>query len=86
MIEVGTKNNLDQLKWTTPKGTKITCSIGHPAEFEKQIVKEFDVSVLKEKYPEIYEECCVEKEKSIMVKNATNDTLRITLSKDSKDE
>lgn len=82
MIRIGTENNLDQLKWTTPKGTKITCSIGHCAEFEKQMVKEFDVKVLKEKFPEIYEQCCVEKETSVMIKNATNDTLRITLAKE----
>ena len=82
MIRVGTENDLEQLKWITPKGTKITCSIGHHAEFEKQKVKEFDIKILKEKYPQIYEECFTEKETSVMIKNATNDTLRITLAKE----
>lgn len=82
MVKVGTENNLEQIKWTTPKGTKITCSIGHTAEIEKQKVQEFDIEILKNVFPDIYEKCLVEKEKSVIVKNATNDTLRITLAKD----
>lgn len=82
MIDVGKANNLEQIKWTTPKGTKITCSIGHTAEIEKQKVQEFDVEILKKEFPEVYEKCLVEKEKNIIVKNATNDTLRITLAKE----
>ena len=78
MVKVAKENGLEQIKWTTPKGTKITCSIGHIAEIEKQKVKEFDVEILKKTYPHIYEECIVEKEKSVIVKNATSDTLRIT--------
>ena len=54
MIQIGKENDLEQIKWTTNKGTKITCSIGKPAKFEKQIVKEFNESYLKEKYPDIY--------------------------------
>lgn len=81
MVEVGRNNNLEQVKLITPNGIKITCSIGHCAEFEKQMVKEFDLEKLKTFYPEVYEMCLEEKEKNVMVKNATNDTLRITLSK-----
>lgn len=82
MVKIGTENNLDQVKLTTPKGTKITCSIGHTAEIEKQKSKEFDIEVLKKEYPEIYEKCMVEKEKSVILKNATSDTIRITLAKE----
>lgn len=84
MIEAGNEIGAEQVKWITPKGTKITCSIGHPAEFEKKKKKVFDVKILMDKYPEIYEECKVEVEESVMVKNATSDTLRITLSSNSK--
>ena len=85
MIDVGKANNLEQIKWTTPKGAKITCSIGHTAEIEKQKVQEFDVEILKKDFPEVYEKCLVEKEKSVITKNATNDTLRITLAKDEEE-
>ena len=86
MVEIGSANNLEQIKWTTPKGTKITCSIGHCAEIEKQKVQEFDVEKLKKEFPDIYEKCLVEKEQSIIVKNATSDTLRITLAKEENNE
>lgn len=82
MVQIGREGNLEQLKWTTPKGTKITCSIGHPAEIEKQTQKEFDVELLKKEYPDVYEKCLVEKQRSVIVKNATSDTLRITLGKE----
>ena len=84
MVKIGNENNLEQIKWITPKGTKITCSIGHTAEIEKQKVKEFDIEILKNVFPDIYEKCLVEQEKSVIVKNATNDTLRITLAKEEK--
>ena len=82
MVEVGIENNLEQIKWTTPKGTKITCSIGHPAEIEKQKKLIFSEEKLKKEYPDIYEKCCEEREASIITKNATSDTLRITLAKE----
>lgn len=84
MVQIGTENNLEQIKWVTPKGTKITCTLGHIAEFEKQEVEEFDINVLKEKYLDIYKKCLVKKEKNVIVKNATSDTLRITFSKEDK--
>lgn len=82
MVKVGKDNNLEQIKWTTPKGTKITCSIGHVAEIEKKKTIFFNEIKLKTEYPEIYEKCCEEKEMGVIVKNATNDTLRITLGKE----
>lgn len=81
MVKIGIENNLEQLKWTTPKGTKITCSIGHCAEFEKETTKVFDIEKLKKDYPDVYEKCLIEKETYKTIKNATNDTLRITLAK-----
>lgn len=81
MTKLGRDNNLEQIKWTTPNGTKITCSIGHIAEIEKQKQTIFNEEKLKREYPDIYEKCCEEKEVSVITKNATNDTLRITLPK-----
>ena len=81
MIKIGNENNLEQLKWTTPRGIKITCTIGHIAEIEKQKVQEFDIEKLKKEFPEVYEKCLINKEKSVIVKNATSDSLRITLPK-----
>ena len=87
MVQIGRENDLEQIKWTTNKGTKITCSIGKEAEFEKRKVKEFNEAFLKENYPEIYDKCFIEREREIKIKNATNDTLRITLNKEGeKDE
>lgn len=81
MVQIGRDNNLEQLKWTTPKGTKITCSIGHIAEIEKQNKKVFNEELLKKEYPDIYEKCCEERLVSVITKNATSDTLRITFAK-----
>lgn len=84
MVEVGTATGAEQLKWITPGGTKITCSIGHCAEFEKQMIEELDQEKLKAFYPEAYKNCLVQKERSVMIKNATNNTLRITPAKEEK--
>lgn len=84
MVDAGIASGADQIKWTTPGGTKITCSIGHCAEFEKQMVEELDVEKLKAFYPETYNSCLVKKERSVMIKNATNNTLRITPAKEEK--
>lgn len=86
MLEIGKENNLEQLKWTTPNGTQITCSVGHKAEWEDQEIEEFDLEVLKKDYSEIYEKCVVKKNKKVCIKNASNDTLRITLPKNDKGE
>lgn len=82
MIEAGKKINVEQIKWTTPKGIKITCSIGKPAEFEEKTEKQFNIEILMKEYPEIYEKCCVEHTSNICVKNASNDRLVITLPKE----
>ena len=82
MLKAGKVHNLEQIKWTTPKGIKITCSIGKPAEFEKRIEKKFNIEKLMKDYPEIYENCSEEKEVSVCIKNASNDRLVITLPKE----
>lgn len=81
MVDAGTATGSEQIKWITPGGTKITCSIGHCAEFEKQEVEELDVEKLKAFFPEAYKQSLVKKERSVMIKNATNNTLRITPAK-----
>lgn len=82
MVQIGKENELEQVKWTTPKGVQITCSIGHTAEIKKIPKRFFDEEYLKKQYPNIYEECCRDIQESVIVKNATNDTLRITLPKE----
>lgn len=82
MLKVGKENNLTQIKWVTPKGIKITCSVGGDAEYEKQIVKEFSLNKLMSEFPEIYEKCCEEKEKDVVIKNKSNDRLVITVPKE----
>lgn len=82
MIEIGKENNLEQVKWTTPKGIQITCSIGKGAETEEVTEKSFNVETLKEKYPEIYEKCCYERTYTKTIKAASSDRLVITLPKE----
>ena len=82
MVEIGKEKNATQIKWITPKGTQITCSIGQPPIFEKVTEKKFDVDILERDYPEIYEKCCKEVTYEDCVKARTNDVLRITLSKE----
>ena len=82
MLKIGKENQLDQIKWTTPKGIKITCSVGNQAIFEKKVEKEFSLNKLMEEYKDIYEKCLIEKEKEICVKKASNDRLVITLPKE----
>ena len=81
MIKIGKENKLSQVKWITPKGIQITCSIGQPPIFEKVTEKKFDVDILKRDYSEIYEKCCKEVIYDNCVKAKTNDVLRITLPK-----
>lgn len=82
MLKIGKENQLDQINWTTPKGIKITCSVGNQAIFEKKVEKEFSLNKLMEEYKDIYEKCLIEKEKEICVKKASNDRLVITLPKE----
>lgn len=79
MKEVCEKTNAEQVKWTTNKGTKITFTKGHIATIEKEIAKELDVDKLKAFYKDVYDICLVDKERSVITKNATSDTIRITL-------
>jgi len=81
MLKVGKENNLDQVKWTTPKGIKITLSVGQEEITEEQESEEFNVNVLIEKYPDIYKECLEKKTKLVTIKNASNDRLVITMPK-----
>ena len=78
MLKIGKDNNLKQVKWTTPKGIQITCSIGQPVE--KGITTAFDVQYLINNYPDIYKECMREKETTL--KSASSDRLVITLPKE----
>lgn len=82
MLEVAKNNNLEQVKWTTPKGIKITLSVGQEEITEETTYEEFDVNVLMEKYPDIYEKCVREKKKIVTVKNASNDRLVVTMPKE----
>ena len=84
MLEIGHKNNLDQVKWTTPNGTSITCSIGKRPVWEKQKQMVFKEDILKEKYPDIYTQCLKEEEHNILIEKGSNDILRITPKKEGK--
>ena len=82
MLKVAESNNLEQVKWITPNDIKITFSKGKLEELELQKIKVFKEDILKEKYPSIYEECFIEEEKLVTIKNGSNDRLVITLPKE----
>lgn len=82
MLKVAESNNLEQVKWITPNDIKITFSKGKLEELELQKIKVFKEDILKEKYPSIYEECFIEEEKLVTIKNSSNDRLVITLPKE----
>lgn len=82
MLEAGKKVDAEQIKWTTPKGIKITLSIGKPAEFEKHITEVFNMEKLEKEYPEAFKNCMEKVEKDVCIKNASNDRLVITLPKE----
>lgn len=82
MIEIGHKNNLEQVKWKTPGGTTITCSIGRKPVWEKQKQMIFKEDILKEKYPDIYTQCLREEEHNVCIEKGSNDILRITPKKE----
>lgn len=85
MKGIAEDNNLDQVKWTTPKGTKITFTRGKKEVCEKQKVMTFKEDILKEKFPDIYNQCLVEEEKLVTLEKGTNNVLRITLNKEDED-
>lgn len=82
MLKLGKQINSDQVKWTTPNGIKITCSIGKKAEFETKTIEKFSEVKLAKEYPDIYKKCFITAEVSECVKNASNDRLTITLPKE----
>lgn len=82
MVEIGKANDLTQVKWTTPKGIQITCSIGQKPIFEKVTEQRFDVEILKKEYPEVYEKCMKEVTYDNCVKAKSYDRLVVTLPKD----
>lgn len=81
MLKIGKINNLDQVKWTTPKGIKITCSVGQPAIIETTTEEAFNIEKLKEEFPEVYKQCCYMRTYDKNIKSASNDRLVITLPK-----
>jgi len=81
MVTIGKEHGLTQVKWITPNGTQITCSIGQLEETKEITEKRFNADILKEKYPDIYNECCVDRTYLSVIKAKGNDTLRITLPK-----
>lgn len=86
MVDIGKENNLEQVKWTTPNGIQITCSIGKKAEFEERETEEFNMVKFMEEQPQIYEQYLEKKKRNIAITNASYDRLVITLPKEKKDE
>ena len=52
MVSIGKGNDLEQVKWTTPKGIQITCSIGKKAEYKEKEVEVFNMTRFMEEEPE----------------------------------
>ncbi len=86
MVDLGKENDLSQVKWTTPKGIQITCSIGKKAEFEKREVEEFNMVKFMEEQPQMYKQYLEKKERNIAITNASYDRLVITLPKEENHE
>lgn len=82
MVKIGKENNLEQVKWITPKGIQITCSIGKDAVIEEVTEKEFSLDTLRKDYPDIYEACCYDRTYNKNIKAASSDRLVITLPKE----
>ena len=78
MLKIGKENELRQVKWTTPNGIQITCSVGQPAEYGK--IEILNTTKLMNEYRDIYEKCLEEKE--TITKSASSDRLVITLPKE----
>ncbi len=80
-VKFGNENNLTQVKLTTPKGIKLTCSIGKKAVFEEVTEKQFSLETVMKDYPEVYEKCCIERTYNKVIESATNDRLVVTTPK-----
>ena len=86
MLEIGKETGASQVKWTTPKGIQITCSIGKKATYEEREYKEFNIARFQNEQPEMYEQYMDTKTKQIAVTPASNDTLRITMPKKKEEQ
>lgn len=82
MVTIGKENELTQVKWTTPKGIQITCSIGKKPVFEEQEYEDFDMETFKKEEPNMYEKYKVKKTKQVAIQNATYDRLVVTIPKE----
>ena len=86
MVDIGKDNNLEQVKWITPNGIQITCSIGKKPIFETQEYEEFNMLKFKEEQPQMYEQYLEKRTKDVAVQSGSYDRLVITLPKEKKDE
>ena len=82
MLKIANENNLEQVKWVTPKDIKITLSVGKEPEFERVTKKELNQEKLQKEYPNVYEECLEDKEIVETISNGSSDRLVITLPKE----
>ena len=84
MLKIGKENNMTQVKWITPKGIQITCSIGKKPIFETQEYKEFNLVKFKQEQPQMYEQYLEKRTKEVAITNGSSDRLTITLPKEEK--
>lgn len=82
MVEISRKNELSQVKWTTPKGIQITLSAGKKPVFENRETEEFNMVRFMEEEPKIYKKYLEKKEREVAITNGSNDRLVITLPKE----
>ena len=75
-----------QLKWITPKGIKVTLSVGTKAEYETKEVEEFNIIKFMEEEPEMYEKYLEKKTREVVTKTGSNDRLVVTLPKEEENE
>lgn len=86
MLKIGKESDSSQIKWTTPKGIQITCSIGKKAVYEEQEVEEFNMIKFMEEQPEMYQKYLEKKTRDVVVQSGSNDRLQITLPKENQDD
>ena len=86
MLVIGRETNATQVKWITPKGIKMTCSIGKAPIYETKEVEEFNMIKFMEEQPKIYEKYLEKKTRNVVVQNGSSDRLTITLPKEKQDD
>jgi hypothetical protein len=86
MLNIGKEKDLSQVKWITPKGIQITCSIGKRPTFEEQEYQEFDMGTFKKENPSMYEKYLITRTRQVAITNGSNDRLTITLPKGDENE